>query len=298
MNRCVKGRSGPNGKHSLKSATRLAALTLAVMLSACDAQSPAGSINNNSIELGIPTKIRNVAAVNLDAVTAIANVTINNEGGGQDYSMARVGDRFQTTISLENATSVSVNLRFSEQLDSGDVINLARHSQITREVGSGNIVMEFFEGGFDDNFDDDNDGITNLQERNLGTDPLTPSQVRQNRQLSVEFTLPANLPDPLVTQSIVTFDGVPRAVSRVGNNLTITGSITTLNDVDIEVVLLQRVNNRQVVLATATRTIPAGFDDLSQPLTDGDFDFSRDDDGDGQTNLEEVRNGTDPFTAN
>ncbi len=298
MIRCRTGRSVQHGKHSSITAAQLAGITLALLLSACDTQNPVGGMDNHSIELGIPAKIRNVAAVNLDAVTAIANVTINNEDTGQDYPLTRAGNRFQTTISLENATSVAVNLRFSERLGSGDVISLARHGQVTQTVGNGNIVMEFFESGFDDNFDDDNDGITNLQERNLGTDPLTPSQVRQNRQLNVEFTLPGTLPDPLVTQSIVTFAGVPRAVSRVGNNLTITGNITTLSEVDIEVVLLQRVNNRQVVLATATRTVPAGFDDLSQQLTDGEFDFSRDDDGDGQTNVEEVRNGTDPFTSN
>ena len=212
--------------------------------------------------------------------------------------MERSGDRFQTTIPLENVTSVSVNLRFSERLDSGFDLNLARHSQRSASVNGSNVVMEFFESEFQDDFDEDNDGITNLQERNLGTDPLTPTTVDRNRQLTVQFNLPANLPDPVVTQTIVTFDGRPIAVSRSGNSLTSTGTVTTVTDVEVEVLLLQRVNNRQVVLGTAAVTIASGLDDLSRALFDSDFDFSRDDDGDGITNLIEVRNGTDPFSAN
>lgn len=277
---------------------RMAIATLACLLASCDADTSAGRMSGGAIDLGIPEKVRRVSAVNLDAVSAIANVTINSDDSGQDYEMTRSGDRFTTIITLENATSVSVNLRFSETLDNGVILDLARHPQVSSAVGSNSIVMEFLESGFLDNFDDDNDGITNLQERNLGTDPLSPTSVQQTRQLTVQFTLPAQLPDPLVTQSIVTFGGIPRAVSRIGNELTITGVITTLEDVDVEIFLLQNVSNRQVVLATSIITIAAGFDDLSQSLSDSNFDFSRDDDGDGQTNLVEVRNGTDPFTAN
>ena len=158
--------------------------------------------------------------------------------------------------------------------------------------------MEFLEQDFEDNFDDDNDGITNLQERNLGTDPLVPSNVQQNRQLSIQFTLPANLPDPVVTQTIVTYDGRPIPVTRSGNDLSTIGTVATVSDVAVEVLLLQRINNQPVVLGTATVTIAAGFNNVTRSLSDSDFDFSRDDDGDGQTNLVEVRNGTDPFSAN
>ena len=262
-------------------------------LAGCNAdQMSTGELSNSALELGIPQKIRQVSAVNLDAVTAIANVN------GTDYPMERSGNRFRTTITLDNITSVAVNLRFTETLDSGYVLNLATHSQVTRNVDSSNITMEFFESDFDTNFDDDVDDITNLRERELGTDPTVFSPLNQTRDLTLRFTLPDNIPNPIVTQSIVTFEGIPRAQTRTGNDFAATGSVATLADVAVEVLLTQQVSTGRVVLATSTSTVTAGFDDFTLELASADFDYSRDDDGDGRTNIEEVRSNTDPFSAN
>lgn len=265
----------------------------AVVLAGCNSsEAPTGVLTSGTLDLGIPEKIRQVSAVDLDAVTAIANVN------SVDYPMTRNGDRFQTTITLEPVASVAVNLRFSETLESGYVLSLARHSQQTQQVDSNNITMQFFEADFDTNFDDDGDSITNLQERELGTDPTVFSPVDDDRELTLTFSLPPNMPNPAVTQSIVTFGGVPRARTRNGDDFTVTGDIGTTTNVAIEVRLTQLVSTGRAVLAIATTSVAAGVDDLTLALTDSDFDFSRDDDGDGETNIEEVSNGTDPFSAN
>ena len=254
---------------------------------------PAGQLDSGMIELGIPAQIRQVSAVNLDAVSAIANV--NNV----DYQLTRNGDSFQTTITLDNVSSIAVNLRFAETLESGYVLNLARHTQVTRIVDSDNITMEFFDSDYDTDFDDDGDSVSNLQERELGTDPTFTDNATRN--LTLNFTVPSIVPDPDVTQPIVTFSNTPRVprTQPTGNAFTVTGSVGS-GVIPVEVRLTQQVvfGNGRVVMAIANTTVASGFDDVTLELFDNDFDFSRDDDGDGITNVEEVRNGTDPFSTN
>lgn len=275
---------------------RLASATIAaaIMLIGCDAElMPSGDLTGNTINLDVPQKIRRVSAVNLDAVGAVANVN------GVNYEMSRSGSQFQTTITLEpDTTSVGVELRFTETLDSGTVINLAIHPRQTRELVAGNNVMEFFEEDFNTNvFDFDQDGLSNLQERNLGTDPLTFSQIQQTRQLTMRFPLPLNIPEPLDTQAIVIFDGTPRAYSRVGSQIVASGVITTLEDINVEILLTRRIQNQSIRIANSMLTVAAGFDDVSQQLAGSDFDFTRDDDGDGRSNIEEIRAATNPLVA-
>ena len=52
------------------------------------------------------------------------------------------------------------------------------------------------------------------------------------------------------------------------------------------------------MLADATRLIPSGVQAVAIEFTDDDFNFDQDQDGDGITNLDELQNGTDPFTQN
>ncbi len=269
---------------------------VALILAGCNSsEAPTGELNSSALDLGIPEKIRRVSAVNLDAVTAIANV--NNV----DYPLTRNGDRFQTTITLEPVASVAVNLRFSETLESGYVLSLARHSQRTQSVDSNNITMQFFEADFDTNFDDDGDSVTNLQERELGTDPTNSNNITRN--LRVNFAVPDIVPDTLVVQPRVSFSDTPRAPQRLSplsSEFTVAGSIGTLNNVRVEIFLTQQISFTpgRVTLGTWETNLPAGFDDVTLDLLDSDFDFSRDDDGDGDSNLEEVRQGTNPFSAN
>ncbi len=299
LNPAEKLRVQPGNPEKLRFASKrchrlIAAGVIALALTGCNGtEAPTGQLDSGMIELGIPEKIRQVSAVNLDAVTAIANVN------SVDYPMTRNGDRFQTTITLDNVASLAVNLRFAETLESGYVLNLARHSQVTRNVDSNNITMEFFESGFDTNFDDDGDSVSNLQERELGTDPTFTDNA--TRSLTLNFAVPSIVPAPEVIQPFVLFSGTPRVSRPENNGFTVTGTIGS-GTVPVEVRLIQRINvgteTRPLELAVANQTIASGFDSVTLELFDNDFDFNRDIDGDGVTNVEEVRNGTDPFTAN
>ena len=53
-----------------------------------------------------------------------------------------------------------------------------------------------------------------------------------------------------------------------------------------------------MLVAQAVNQQSAGEEDLFVVLTDEDFNFSLDNDLDGIFNIDELENGTDPFTAN
>jgi hypothetical protein len=268
----------------------LAAAALLIALIGCDATGPAGQLDSTgALSLGIPEKIRSVSAVNLNAVTATATVN------GERQVMTLSGDRFIATIALEPTDAISVNLSFEELLENGTTIELAQ-AQRTVQVTGTRQTLTFEESDFNIEFDFDGDGLTNIRERELGTDPTTPTSFRQSRELTLIFTTPDEIPNPQVTQPRVQFGGIPRGVSQSGLTYTSTGFIATLQEVEVEVLLSQQIPQGRVFLARSTQDVAEGFDDLSITLTDSDWDFSRDDDGDGRTNLVEVREGTDPFT--
>lgn len=271
------------------------AITLLLSLTACNSNSSnsvAGQLDTGEITLAVPDRIRNVQAIDLENVIAVANVN------DVDYPMSLINGRFQTTtaITVDANSSVRVNLRFSERLDGGAEIILAQHTQVT-SVQNSNETIEFFNADYNTDFDRDGDSISNIDERNLGTDPLVFSPIPANRTLNVTFDLPALIPDPQTTQAIVTYAGVPKAVSRTGNRFQISGSAPTSADITIEIILLQRFNNQSVVIATATEFVTAGVDVLNILLASSDFDFDKDRDGDGRTNVQELRLGTNPFIA-
>ncbi len=246
------------------------------------------------LNLAVPEKIRTVSAINLDAVQAIA--TVNNE----DIVLSRSGDGFQATLTIDVNSQVTISLRFLETLPDGTVITLAEHPAVTRNITDSDQRLEFFSNNYEtDAFDFDGDGVSNIDERELETDPLVPSNIPSDRIIDVSFNLPGIILEPQITQAITSFSGGPRAVRRDGNFFQITGTAPTSSEVVIEVILrqLQQLegNNQTIVIANATRTVPLGIDDEIIQLTDSDFNFNIDSDGDGRNNLQELQQGTNPL---
>ena len=76
-----------------------------------------------------------------------------------------------------------------------------------------------------------------------------------------------------------------------------TGVVPSSFDVDIDIRLTQLFEGSEVLVAQAVNQQSAGEEDLFVVLTDEDFNFSLDNDLDGIFNIDELENGTDPFTA-
>ena len=265
---------------------------LALLLNACGSDESTSSIEiqSDQLSLSVPERIRQVQALDIENVEAIATVN------GQQFELARNGNQFRASMTIPSNSSINVSILFRERLDNGGVLDLANFSS-SLEIGTVNQTLQVFEDEFNDSpFDDDNDQISNLVEREEGTDPFVFDTRPDNRSITINFSLPRIINDPQITQVIATIAGTPRAVRRDGNDFEISGIATTRSAVSVEVILLQRLESGiSLVLADATRSIPTGVQAVAIELTDDDFNFDRDQDGDGRTNLEELQNGTDPF---
>lgn len=270
----------------------LLAMVTALALSGCGGNESSSNIDirGNQLSLTAPDRIRQVQALDIEALEAIA--TIN----GQESEFVRTGEQFRISVTIPSNSDVDINIIFRERLDNGGVLNLATYSS-TVEVGNTNKTVQVFDNEFNDAaFDEDGDQISNLAEREGDTDPFTFDARPDNRNFTINFTLPGVIDDPQVTQVIATIAGTPRAVRREGNDFEITGLATTRSSVSVEVILLQRLESGiSLVLGDATRDVPSGIQAVFISLVDSDFNFNRDQDGDGRTNLQELQNGTDPF---
>ena len=268
---------------------------LAFILGGCASDESTSSIDiqSDQLSLSVPNRIRQIQELDIENVEAIA--TIN----GQQFELTRTDDQYRVSLNIPTNSSINISIRFSERLDSGEVLDLAEFSS-SLDIGTENQTLQVFEDEFNDSaFDDDNDLISNLIEREEGTDPFVFDTRPDNRTITINFSLPLVINDPQITQVIATIAGTPRAVRRDGNDFEISGIATTRSTVSVEVILLQRLDSGvSLVLADATSSIPSGVQAVTVELTDDDFNFDRDQDGDGITNLDELQNGTDPVLQN
>lgn len=278
---------------------RCIALCLPVIgsLVACDGNyndTVTGELSEGELSLNLPARIRNISAINPNAVRAIA--TVNN----QQYPLTRANDgTYQTSITVNADSAVSVSVSFSETLPGGTAINLASHPAIERNTGSNDLTMQFFDNNYETaNFDLDGDGCSNIVEREVETNPLVNDTLPANFERSVSFNIPASinsLPEQLLFRPIVTIGNIIRAATINQNNVQSTGRVPQCANAEIQVLLRITINGNSLVVAQAS--VPHGTS-VNNVLSESDFNFNEDADGDGLTNLTEIQNGTDPFVRN
>lgn len=253
--------------------------------------------NDSAIEDGIeaPDRIRESFAVDFAQVTG--TLTIN----GQTFLMSRLANnQFQVQIpNIAANSSVSVQVEYSETLPDGRVLLLGQSEPIDQMVGNANLTVSISNDQFNYSFDDDVDGISNIVEREQGTDPFVPEN-SVNRQFLIQFNIPQRINDPAITRPIVLLNDIARAtIPPDGDFLIIsTGVVPSNTSVDVDIRLNQLFEGQNVQIAQAVSQQDAGEGELFVVLTDQDFTFEFDEDSDGIINLDELQNGTDPFTPN
>lgn len=251
-------------------------------------QELSGQLEQDLLDVGLPQKIRRVTAIDPALVRGIATVN------GTEYDLDRdpSDNRYKRAVTVPANTGVSIQLMFSETLPDGSLLTLAAH-QKNVQVTTANQTVSFLERDYNTGFDRDNDNISNLSERSCGTDPLSFTQTFSN--MNVSFTIPAFIADPAITQVIATFDGMVRQAQRRGssNTFDVSGNPQSGNETSIEIILLQRIDNQSVLIASAE--IQSCRDVASLQLADSEFDSDFDDDGDGVSNLQELQSGRNPF---
>lgn len=259
-----------------------------------EANSSTADLIAGELSLNMPSRIRNINAINPNAVSAVA--TINN----QRFPLTRGNDgRFQTSITVNTNTDISVGVSFSETLPGGANIELASHPAIESNTGNDNLTIQFLESNYEtDNFDVDGDGCSNITEREVDTNPLVNDAIPANFVRSISFNIPAgisSLPDQNLLEARVQIVGIGRAAIRIDNSIQSSGALTQCSNSEILVLLRYGLPNN--ILTIASAIVPHGTS-ANVVLSESDFDFNEDADGDGITNLTELQSGSNPFVQN
>ncbi len=264
-----------------------------LILSGCTGDSGEHAVPLNpgasGITLASPIKIRESLAIDFSQVTGVANVN------GRTYEMVQSGSGYRATINnIPINSDVQLNLLFQEQLPDGQALRLAYTDQITIAIGNSNQTRQILQAEYRYDYDADGDGISNIVERNNGSDPFIPENA-VNRVVVVQLNIPQIINDPGITQVIALFADVPRAGSRpFANTFAFRGEVSSTIPVGIDIRLTQEYEGQRIIVARALTERPPGEEDIFIALTDDDFDFSLDSDGDGTSNLDELQAGTNP----
>lgn len=270
-------------------------LATCLILSGCDSTSGTAQLigqtdaAQNSFDVRLPEKIRTSLAVDFSRVEGIATVN------GRFYQMERVDNRFRATVpDIQINSEVTVDLLFRETLPSGQILNLAETAPRTFSVGSTDTTIEISEEQFSYSFDDDNDGLSNISERNDGTDPFVP-QDAGTRTITAEFNLPQIIEAPDIIQVTVLMADEPRGFSRQESFVRSTGLVPNGSTIDVEVLLTQIFDGSTIRIGEAQSQVDAGDQNVTVFFQGNDFDFSIDTDNDGVSNIDEIQSGRDPF---
>lgn len=272
-------------------ATLLSATLLA--LAGCGGNTSGPSHTDGANGIQVPEKIRQSLAIDLSQVTGIATI------GETNYPMQRVGDQYQVSIpNIPVNTQPTINLTFTERLPDGTNLILAT-AAVRPTVRQTDRTVRVFESDFDYSHDRDQDNISNIEERELGTNPLVPEN-STNRNVIVQFTIPQRINEPQITRVIAIVAGTPTVFSRRNDLITVTGVVPSSITVKVEILLQQVYEGEDgidgdVPIARAVTESAAGEEDLVVALTDTNFSFNFDSDSDGVLNIDEMHAGTDPF---
>lgn len=265
-----------------------------LLLSGCGGDSSGVQPQAGSgLEFQLPVVVRE--SLNVDFTQVRAEVNVN----GRSYPMQRFGNNtYRVEIpDIPTNSDLDINVRFTERLPDGDELLLAQTDPQRFSIEQSDRTVQISENQY--NYpDDDQDGISNIDERNNNTDPFVPENAG-TRTIIVRFNIPQRIQEPLLTQVTSIIANRARARTRDQNFIEATALLVpngTVVDVDIR--LTQRFLGSPVTVARAMEDVAAGVTDETLNLTDNDFDFDLDEDGDGISNLDELEGGTNPFIFN
>ena len=179
-------------------------------------------------------------------------------------------------------------------------IELARAAKTMDVIAGSNLTITFLYTDYDESFDDDSDGYTNLYEVTHGTDPTKPENTLGGTVSVASDTLVLNNGDSNIKATLDCPNGNSIAMAIDNSNHTASSGCSSLTPGNGQLFTIYiSFGSVNIELANATKTVDvvAGTNP-ALTFTNADFDTSLDSDGDGFTNLYEVAHSMDPTKSN
>ncbi len=285
---------------------RCIAAFVTLALVACEQGGDSGNVSSfddGSAEMAFTPPVSILLTRAIDPNALVLTVEVD----GESVPVERVDERWVAQVGLARGASVDVTVYWSE-LFGGSSLKLATLTKpvtVPPTVDSLDVVFRSTE--FDTTslaeLDVDNDGRSNLAERQAETDPRDasdPGQPVVDVVLPVEVRLPQalGLADEAITEAIevsAVVDGMVIALTRDGSVWR--GSTTAPQQSEVFVsVNVFATTARALRLARFEQSIASGDGNLILVSAE-DYDISDDFDGDGIVNVVELADGTDPRTS-
>ncbi|MDO6460228.1 sugar-binding protein [Granulosicoccaceae sp. 1_MG-2023] len=149
---------------NLRSIGRASWLPVLISLAACSSEET-GPQAGAELRVSVPAFISSVRSVDLSALTATLELN------GESRTMTRSGDVWSTTVSVAANSTHTLSLSWSETVR-GRALPLGQYSTSVSVGESAQTVVIASEDYNSEGFDLDGDGVSNLQERALSTNPF------------------------------------------------------------------------------------------------------------------------------
>ncbi len=227
-----------------------------------------------------------------EAVDAgLSNYSIEVSVGSTVFEVAASAGQFQNTFVVPRQEPLTIDVRVIES-QSGQQLTIGSQTTQLPTVNQSQSLL-FIAENYSYQFDQDSDGVSNIDELIERTDPLTPP-ITQGTPYTVTYTLPTEIENTATVYSTLNLNGETADLS-FNDNIYTANAVAEPNDaVDIDMALFDTFAGQAVTLATFSPTIT--------PIAGGiyvlqNFDYNHDTDNDGILNYIELNQGSDPFTA-
>ncbi len=210
-------------------------------------------------------------------------VTVAN----QTQTVAAETGEFRRTFQVLRQDSVEVGVRLVERQTGQRLVVAAQSQSIDNAQDSMTVVFE--SANYDLGFDQDADGILDLEQLIAGSD-INTDMVVEIVDFSIRFPLPPQVPSSASAR--LTVDGMNVDLMRNADTYTGVVSAAAGSVVGVEVEIMDTFQSRALTLATFTAPVETA---AGRTVNLDNFSLRHDADEDGVFNYLELEQGTDPF---
>lgn len=152
----------------------LSLLSFLAVVSACNGNSTVqtNSPSESTMQFQLPDRIRNSQAVNRQATRASIDTNVG------PATVRRVGDRFEAAINVPQGTTLTYTMTIYEQVGNQRIVYVTGTGSSEQAITD--VTALTISNGEYNYPDDDNDGFSNFDEREAGSDHANPQSTPDN----------------------------------------------------------------------------------------------------------------------